>query len=402
MLTDFKNVVVQECPHLRKALKILAISALMSLVGCSHWLPTSGPSSIKLSQAAAPDTSIIQLVDINPSVTQRLAISQKRQSFATSFSDRRVNTYLVNPGDLIEVSIWEASPAMLFGVAPAAVALSASSGSKSSTLPEQMVGADGYINVPFAGRIKVAGKTLQKVETDIVKALEGKANYPQVIVRMTRNNASTVTVVGEVQQSVMMPLTPRGERLLDAIAAGGGVKQSINKITLQLSRESIVREIALEKVIQDPTQNIRLYPGDVVTAYYQPLSFTVLGAAGKNDEINFEAQGITLAQAIARSGGVQDTRANASGVYVFRFESPESLGPEFSAKVTNSQGQSPIVYRLDMSEPTAFFVAQNFEMRNRDVLYVANASAVELQKFLNILVSIIYPIVNVGNIVNGL
>ncbi len=78
-----------------------------------------------------------------------------------------------------------------------------------------------------------------------MKALEGKANYPQVIVRMTRNNTSTVTVVGEVQQSVMMPLTPRGERLLDAIAAGGGVKQSINKITLQLSRESIVREIAL-------------------------------------------------------------------------------------------------------------------------------------------------------------
>ncbi len=380
----------------------ISIGVLLPLLGaCSHWLPASGPSTIKMNQAAETDTSIIQLVDITPVVTQRLALSQKKQSFAESFAERRVNSYLVNPGDIIEVSIWEASPAMLFGVAPAAAAFSASSGSKASTLPEQMVGADGYINVPFAGRIKVGGKSLQKIETDIVKALEGKANYPQVIVRMTRNTTSNVTVVGEVTQSALLPITPRGERLLDAIAAAGGVRQPVNKTTLQLSRGSVVRDIALEKVIQDPKQNIRLYPGDVVTAYYQPLSFTALGATGKNDEINFEAQGVTLAQAIARVGGVQDARANASGVYVFRFENREAVGAEFTPKVANSEGKVPIVYRLDMSDPTAFFVAQNFEIRNRDVLYVSNASAVELQKFLNILISVIYPIVNVGNIVNG-
>lgn len=374
---------------------------LFTLSACSHWLPTSGPSTGRINEAAEPDTSIIQLVDITPVVTQRLALSQRKQSFAESFKERRVNVYLVNPGDIIEVSIWEASPAMLFGVAPAAIALSATAGSKSSTLPEQMVGADGYINVPFAGRIKVAGKTLQKIETDIVKALEGKANYPQVIVRMTRNTTSNVTVVGEVQQSVLLPITPRGERLLDAIAAAGGVKQPVHKITLQLSRDATVREIALEKVIQDPKQNIRLYPGDVVTAYYQPLSFTALGATGKNDEINFEAQGVTLAQALARVGGVQDNRANASGVYVFRFENREAVAADTKPSVANSDGKLPIVYRLDMSDPTAFFVAQTFEIRNRDVLYVSNANAVELQKFLNILISVIYPLVNAGNLVNG-
>jgi polysaccharide export outer membrane protein len=375
---------------------------LLTLGACSHWLPASGPSSKKMNEVADATTSIIQLLEITPAVNQRLALSKMKQSFAETFTETRLNSFLVNPGDIIEVSIWEASPAMLFGVAPAAAAFSASSGSKASTLPEQMVGAEGYINVPFAGRIKVAGKNLQKIETDIVKALEGKANYPQVIARMTRNTTSNVTVVGEVAQSMLLPITPRGERLLDAIAAAGGVRQPVNKITLQLSRGNIVKDIALEKVIQDPKQNVRLYPGDVVTAYYQPLSFTALGATGKNDEINFEAQGLTLAQAIARVGGVQDARANASGVYIFRFESKEAVGEEFRPKAANSEGKLPIVYRLDMSEPTAFFVAQNFEMRNRDVLYVANASAVELQKFLNILISVIYPIVNVGTILNGM
>lgn len=384
------------------ALAKVSVSMLFPLLGaCSHWLPASGPTSVKLNQAAEADTSVIQLVEITPAITQRLSVHQKKQSFAESFTERRVNSYLVNPGDIIEVSIWEASPAMLFGVAPAAAAFSASSGSKASTLPEQMVGAEGFINVPFAGRIKVAGKNLQKIETDIAKALEGKANYPQVIVRLTRNTTSNVTIVGEVAQSVLLPLTPRGERLLDAIAAAGGVKQPVNKTTLQLSRGSVVRDIALEKVIQDQKQNIKLYPGDVVTAYYQPLSFTALGATGKNDEVNFEAQGVTLAQALARVGGVQDARADASGVYVFRFENREAVGAEFKPRVANSEGKLPIVYRLDMSDPSAFFVAQNFEMRNKDMLYVANASSVELQKFLNILISVVYPLVNVGNIVNG-
>jgi polysaccharide export outer membrane protein len=131
------------------------------------------------------------------------------------------------------------------------------------------------------------------------------------------------------------------------------------------------------------------------------LSFTALGATGKNDEINFEAQGVTLAQALARVGGVQDSRANASGVYVFRFENREAVASDVTPRVANSEGKLPIVYRLDMSDPTAFFVAQNFEIRNRDLLYVSNASAVELQKFLNILVSVIYPLVNAGNLLAG-
>ena len=60
--------------------------------------------------------------------------------------------------------------------------------------------------------------------------------------------------------------------------------------------------MALDNVIQDPRQNILLRPGDVVTALYQPLSFTAFGATGKNEEVMFEAQGINLAQALGTGG----------------------------------------------------------------------------------------------------
>src|SRR5256885_4765322 len=114
-----------------------------------------------------------------------------------------------------------------------------------------------------------------------------------------------------------MPLTPRGERLLDAIAAAGGVRDPVNKISLQITRGSQVHTLPLDTVIQSPSENVTLAPGDVVTALFQSQSFTVLGATPANNEITFEARGISLAQAIGRAGGLQDSRADAKGIFIF-------------------------------------------------------------------------------------
>lgn len=382
-----------------KRIFILSVIALMT--GCSGWLPGSGPNTKQLEEAvnSAPDNTLISLVDIDSVATQRLQASEKKQQFAEVFPNSRQMSYVANPGDMLEISIWEASPAMLFGSAPSPISSVASG--RSTTLPEQMVGQDGLISVPFAGRIRAANQTLSAIENEIIRALQGKANMPQVMVRMTRNTTANATVVGEVRQSVMMPLTPKGERVLDAVAAAGGVSQSVEKITVQLARKSQVHSMPLEKIIQDPKQNIRLYPGDVLTAFYQPFSFTALGATGKNDEIKFEAQGISLSQALGRVGGVLDNRTDPRGVYVFRFEDRTALPQGAPLKALNQEGKVPVVYRLDLSDPAGYFLAQGFPIKNKDVLYVANASSVELQKFLNIMVSVIYPIVNTVNIVNG-
>jgi polysaccharide export outer membrane protein len=258
-----------------------------------------------------------------------------------------------------------------------------------------MVGSEGSIMIPFAGQIQVAGLTLQQIERAVEKKLKGLANQPQVMVRLLRNATLNVTIVGEVASSARMPLTPRGERLLDALAAAGGVKQPVSKMTLQVTRGNAVHSLPLDTIIRDPNQNILLQPGDVITAIHQPLSFTMLGAAGKNEEINFEAQGISLAQALARAGGLLDARADAAGVFVFRFEDASALDWPLKPLVTTPEGKVAVVYRVDLKDPATFFVAQSFPIRNSDVLYVANASSVELQKFLNIIMSIAYPVINV-------
>jgi polysaccharide export outer membrane protein len=129
----------------------------------------------------------------------------------------------------------------------------------------------------------------------------------------------------------------------------------------------------------------------VITAMFQPLSFTVLGATGKNEEVNFEAQGISLAQALARAGGLNDARADARGVFIFRFEDAGALDWATPPTAT-PEGKVPVIYQVDLRDPSAFFVAQSFPVQNKDVIYVSNAPAAELQKFMNIVVSAIYPV----------
>ena len=131
--------------------------------------------------------------------------------------------------------------------------------------------------------MRAAGRTLAQIERDIVGRLRGKANAPQAIVRISRNATATVTVVGEVANAARQPLTPRGERLLDALALAGGTRQPVDKMTVQLTRGDVVRTMALQEVIQNPRHNVVLQRDDIVTAIFQPFSFTVLGAAGRNE-----------------------------------------------------------------------------------------------------------------------
>lgn len=384
----------------------LSLSLLFFISGCSTFpasIPSSGPSAEQVVVQERVD-SPIPVVDVNDAVARRVLAAQQADSFAESLATKAPPAYVVGAGDVLEVSVWEAPPATLFGAAVVDPRAGLTT-TRQTTFPEQIVNADGVINVPFAGTVPVAGNTPQQIEADLVRRLKTKANQPQVLVRVIRNATQNVTVVGEVAQSIRMPLTAKGERLLDAVAAAGGVRQPVGKMTLQVSRGGKVVAMPLERVIQDPKQNVYLQPGDVVTALFQPLSFTALGATGKNEEINFEAQGITLAQALGRMAGVRDAQADAGGVFIFRFEdpgvlaSPAAPGNESVKPLPQTpEGKVPVVYRVDLKDPRTFLVAQNFPMKNKDVVYVANAPAAELQKFLNILTSSLFSVSNLVNL----
>ncbi|MBU9401240.1 polysaccharide export protein [Burkholderia multivorans] len=377
----------------RSTLVAWLFGAATVLAGCAG-IPSSGPSAAQIGGVAGSGNNPlgIQVVDLTDEVARRLHAERSSADFLTVFGNRTKFQQQLGIGDAIEVSIWEAPPATLFGAAQVD-ARSGPSNARVTVLPDQMIDSDGNIDVPFIGAIKAAGRTPVELQQQIAAKLRPIAHDPQVLVKLSKNVTSYVTVVGDVADSTRMQLTPRGERLLDALASAGGVRQPIDKITLQVTRGSTVASLPLDVVIRDPRQNVPLQAGDVVTALFQPFSFTALGATGKNQEVNFEAQGITLAQALARAGGLEDTRSDARGVFVFRLENADAMRWPISPVRMTADGRVPVIYRIDLKDPNAFFVAQSFMMDNKDVLYVSNAPVTEIQKVLNLVFSVAYPVV---------
>jgi polysaccharide export outer membrane protein len=345
---------------------------LLALSACSSFFPTIGPSrgdvdGVNFGSSWYKSPSTVQIIDIDETLAKQMLTRRSQKLFSETLGSVAGEPRKIAPGDTLEISIWEATPQTLF-------TRSAALGTQATTLPEQFVDQDGDIMVPFAGRIHVTGMTLRQVQEEIINRLDKKANQPEVLVRMTRNTSSNATVVGDVAVNVRVPLAPGNEHLLDALAAAGGVKQPISKTTIQITRGERVYALPLETIIRDPKQNVSLKAGDIVTALFQPFSFTTLGATGKNDEINF------------------DSRSNAKGVFIFRMEPQNTMEWPRQPVYTTPQGKVPVVYRINMKDPRSLFLIQDFWMENRDILYVSNAPVNEVQKFLNVLFSVAFPL----------
>jgi len=369
-----------------KALAGMAVLGILQiLAGCTA-LPASGPTAAEIASAGQPGRSggtRLALVDVTADTVatmQRWSAASLQGSFGRQ---RPATSQVIGVGDYVQVTIWEASSGGLFS-SPATDRISA--GSRSAVIPEQVVGPDGALTVPYAGRVRVVGRSPAEVEQSIVRALSEKAIEPQALVIVTKNVANTVTVIGEVTNGARVPLTTRGDRLLDVIAAAGGTRAPAHETFVTLVRDGASVRIPMQAILNDPAENIYVKGGDVVSVARDPQSFTAAGATLVNAVIPFDAIGITLEQALARAGGVNDFRADATGVFVIRFERPadyDQLGLQRPGP--SALPDVPVVYRLNLRDPVGFFLARQFPVRNKDVVYVSNAPALEIQKVMTLL-----------------
>lgn len=384
-----------------RAMKVVVAAMLFSLAACAS-LGASGPETRAVRSASKEmvGAANIQIIPATDAVARRVLAASHSATFSEALGEVPPEGTIIGPGDLLELSIWEAPPAVLFGATATfgtgnSGELKTGTVAQQNTIPEMMVDGAGYIRVPFAGSVLAAGRTPQQLEREITSRLSRKAHQPQVAVRITHNASANVTLVGDISTNSQVPLSPRGERLLDVLAAAGGVKTPINKTTIQISRGGRVVSLPLESVIRDPAQNVRLQANDVITAVSESLSFTALGESGTSAEIPFESTGITLAQALGRAGGLKSESADVRGVFVFRLEDPAALDPATLATARRTpDGRVPVIYTVDMKNPASFFVAQSFPMRDKDVLYISRAPLSDLQRFVGMIFSMAFPIVN--------
>jgi polysaccharide biosynthesis/export protein len=383
---------------------LLVVLVAIGLGGCSSF-PTAGPTTKQVVERAADEQKLYDLIEVDNRVVSALA-ARPAQSLRTRFQDfGRPPSPKIGVGDSLSVAIWEAASGGLFGTetAPGAVPGATAGGGRSVTLPDQVVAVDGNISVPYAGRIRAAGRTPYEVQREIQDALSTRAIEPQAIVTITKSASNSVTVLGDIVNGIQIPLSIRGERLLQVCAAAGGVKAPLYETIIRLTRNGVTVTVPLDTLVKDPREDIYAWPGDVITLVRAPQTFLVFGATGAvggagaagNNQIAFGADRVDLAQAMARAGGLEDSRADPSGVFLFRFETRSMVRTLGAPILTNeSSATSPVLYHLDLRDPASYFLAKRFPVEEGDILYVANAEATDWQKFANLIGTLSGPVIS--------
>ena len=362
------------------------------LAGCSA-LPAQGPTaSDVVADGAIVDAAHegYMVVDLDTRAADILA-SKANASLKAGFGDHRPPPDApIGIGDSVSVTIWEAAAGGLFS-SPLS---SSGPGSRSVVIPDQVVARDRSITVPYAGRIAVVGLPPPVVERKIIEALKNKAIEPQALVTVSRNISHTATVTGEVATGTRVPLSVRGDRIQDVIAAAGGIKAPVHETFVSLSREGRTITVPLQALTDRPVENIFVRPGDTLTLVREPQTYTAFGATGRNSVVSFDARGITLEEAIAKAGGLLDSQSDPSSVFILRkepFDMARRLDPNYP--VTSGHSTVDVVYRLDLRNTNSFFLARRVAVQNKDIIYVANAPITNIQKVLSVLQQAATPVV---------
>jgi polysaccharide export outer membrane protein len=365
----------------------VALCAVGILSGCGAHLPKGGPDAAKIRAeavvyrpAAAGPAKDYALIDITDSILGYFEVAQTPGLDATFGSGGGGAPELrLGVGDVVQITLFESSAGGLF--------IPSEAGSRPGnfiSIPQQTVDASGQITVPYAGRIDVAGRTPEDVEAAIRAALADRAIEPQAVLTLAQSRANEVSVLGDVNDPDKFAINPGGERVLDLISRGGGVSVPAREAYVTLQRGGRTSTVYLQHLLTNPRENIFVRPGDIIFVNRDQRTYTAFGATGLNGRFEFENSNLNVAEAMGQAGGVLDSRAEPANVYIYRMVSAElaqKLGLPISAKDT---GEFPVIFRLNLRDPSGFFLARKFALQDRDVLYIDNATSIEYLKVMEI------------------
>jgi polysaccharide export outer membrane protein len=377
----------------------VVVGCAILCAGCGTQLfSDAGPNALAVKSGATWNGPLYGLVKLSPEVVKILDEYGPR-TLSAFFGDHRPPPKIkFGIGDILGVSIFEAAAGGLYipseaGVRPGNFV----------TLPNQPIDTKGLISVPYGGRVQAAGKTPLEVEQEIINRIKNRAIDPQVVVTLVTQNTSLITVLGEVNNSTTasptgrVPAQPAGEHLLDVISRAGGLKDQGQDTWVVLERHGHRAAVPFGSLIYEPGNNIWAWPGDTIYLYKEPQTFLAFGASGLQGQFQFSsgnqssAWRMTLAEAVAAAGGLLDIQADPGSVFLYRRE-PRRLAEMLGVDCSKMEGPTvPIVYSVSFSDPAGYFLATRVQMHNKDVIFAANAQAVEITKFasfLNTLMSV--------------
>lgn len=352
----------------------LAVSMVLCITLAACSLPRSGPTKSEIYSGSVQKQGDAFVVEVNDRVTRATAVVP-----ALGFSERFMNagsvgSDTINAGDTLGLTIWEnVDDGLLAG-----------QGLNTTILDEVQVDGEGFIFVPYAGRIKAAGNTPEAIRRIITEKLDEQTPDPQVIVRRLAGDGSTVSITGSVGGQGIYPIERPTRTLTAMLARAGGVTIAPEIAQVTVFRGNEQGKIWFQDLYKKSNYDIALRGGDRILVEEDTRSFTALGATGTQSRVIFESQAISAIEAIAQVGGLSTTFADPQGVFVFRNE-PAEISNHVLGR-DDLVGAQRMIYVLDLTKPNGVFMARDFVIRDGDTVYVTEAPFAQWSKILNAIV----------------
>jgi polysaccharide export outer membrane protein len=247
-------------------------------------------------------------------------------------------TYTIGAGDVLAITVWD-HPELASGAGG------------------YLVSASGQVQFPYIGSTPLAGLTEQGANDLLSKRLAKYLKNPQITLSIQSYRAGSVYVDGEVRTPGLQPVNDLPMTLPVVLGRAGGLGPNADRSALALTRDGITTRIDLQQLTAQGINpaNILLGSGDMLRVPGRDESrIFVLGEVSRAGAQLLRNGRLTLNEALGDAGGISPASGDPRQVYVIR----------------NGAAGNPQIFHLDARTAVAYALAEGFELRSRDVVFV--------------------------------
>lgn len=308
------------------------------------------------------EESMVEMVEITPKLIAQNRAVDSRMRIPQELLDYQPENYRIGPNDALFITVWDHPE------------LTAPGGSQQTNVANaRVVRDDGTLFYPFIGSVEVAGLTLEELREIITNKLSRYIEQPQVDINVMEYNSQKIIVSGAFTTPGALEVNAQRLTLTQAIGQAGVDTNRADLSNLVLMRDGKTYNLDYDRLTSRESDigQVYLRPGDKLhLGLNDARKVFIMGEVRSPRALPYSTSRMSLSEVLATVGGPSPETSSGQEVYVIR-------------GVENLETEKATVFQLNARSPSAFILADQFEMQPQDVVFVGAAGITRWNRFIS-------------------